>query len=235
MRKKISNIKVVILAGGFGTRIAEAAGPKPMVKIGGKPILYHIMKYYESYGFRQFILALGYKANWIKKTFSKYKFNIEYVDTGLNTMTGGRVKRLKKYINNERFMLTYGDGLSNVNLDKLLKFHIKSKKLATVTAVHPPARFGEIIIKNNKVSAFNEKTTSKNLWINGGFFVFEPDVLNFIDNDSTILEGSPLSKLVKNKNLVAFKHEGFWQCMDTMKDKLYLEKIWKTKPPWKKK
>ena len=231
----MKNMKVVILAGGFGTRIAQAAGPKPMVKIGNKPIIYHIMKYYESYGFKKFIIALGFKASLIKKELSKYKFDVEFVDTGLNTMTGGRVKRLKNFIKNERFMLTYGDGLSNVNLEKLLKFHIKSKKLATVTAVHPPARFGELIIKNNKVLEFNEKTKSKTQWINGGFFVFEPDVLNFIDNDSTILEGSPLTKLAKNKNLVAFKHESFWQCMDTMKDKIYLEKIWKTKPPWKKK
>ncbi len=226
-------MKVIILAGGFGTRIAQAAGPKPMVKIGGKPIIYHIMKYYESYGFKEFVIALGYKANLIKKELKKYKFQIEFVDTGLNTMTGGRLKRLKRFIKNERFMLTYGDGLSNVNLNKLLKFHIKSKKLATVTAVHPPARFGEIIIKNSNVKEFNEKTTSKTQWINGGFFVFEPEVLNFIDNDSTPLEGKPLSRLTKKKNLAAFRHEGFWQCMDTMKDKIFLENTWKKNPPWK--
>lgn len=226
-------MKVVILAGGFGTRISEGAGPKPMVPIGGKPILYHIMKYYESYGFNDFILALGYKANLIKSSFSKFDFNITYVDTGLDTMTGGRLKRLKKYLKNDRFMLTYGDGLSNVNLKSLLNFHIKNKKIATVTAVHPPARFGELVIKNNKVYEFNEKPKSKLQWINGGFFVFEPEVLNYIKNDKSILEGEPLTKLVKNKNLNAFKHEKFWQCMDTMKDKLLLEKIWKKNPPWK--
>lgn len=225
-------MKVIILAGGFGTRIAQAVGPKPMVKIGNKPIIYHIMKYYESYGFKKFIIALGFKASLIKKELSKYKFDVEFVDTGLNTMTGGRVKRLKNFIKNERFMLTYGDGLSNVNLEKLLKFHIKSKKLATVTAVHPPARFGELIIKNNKVLEFNEKTKSKTQWINGGFFVFEPEVLKYIKNDQTILEGETLKKLTQNKNLVAYQHEKFWQCMDTMKDKNYLEEIWKRNPPW---
>lgn len=226
-------MKVVILAGGFGTRISEGAGPKPMIPIGGKPILYHIMKYYESYGFNDFILALGYKANLIKSSFSKFDFKITYVDTGLDTMTGGRLKRLKKYLKNDRFMLTYGDGLSNVNLKSLLDFHIKKKKIATVTAVHPPARFGELIIKNNKVYEFNEKPKSKSQWINGGFFVFEPEVLNYIKNDKSILEGEPLTKLAKNKNLNAFKHEKFWQCMDTMKDKILLEKIWKKNPPWK--
>ena len=156
-------MKVVILAGGFGTRIAEAIGPKPMVKIGGKPILYHIMKYYSSYGFNDFILALGYKSNLIKKTFSKYNFKVTFVDTGLETMTGGRVKRLKKYLNNERFMLTYGDGLSNVNLNNLLRHHTKHKKIATVTAVHPPARFGQISIKSDKVKEFSEKSSEKSM------------------------------------------------------------------------
>ena len=227
-------MKVVILAGGFGTRIAEAAGPKPMVKIGGKPILYHIMKYYASYGFNDFILALGYKSNLIKKTFSKYNFKVIFVDTGLETMTGGRIKRLKKYLNNERFMLTYGDGLSNVNLNKLLRHHIKHKKIATVTAVHPPARFGQISIKNNKVQEFSEKKVAKNHWINGGFFVFEPEVLNYISSDKISLEAEPLTNLAKKGKLVAYKHEYFWQCMDTMKDKNYLEHLWKNKPPWKR-
>ena len=226
-------MKVVILAGGFGTRIADASGPKPMVKIGGKPILYHIMKYYESYGFNDFILALGFKADLIKSTFSKFKFKVLYEDTGLNTMTGGRIKRLEKYLKNERFMLTYGDGLSNINLKKSLNFHLKSKKIATVTAVHPPARFGELIIKNNKVIQFNEKTKSKTQWINGGFFIFEPQIFKYIKNDKTILEGEPLTRLAKTKNLAAFKHDGFWQCMDTMKDKNYLDRIWKKKAPWK--
>jgi glucose-1-phosphate cytidylyltransferase len=233
INNKDKSMKVVILAGGFGTRIAEAAGPKPMVEIGGKPILYHIMKYYEAWGYNEFILALGYKANLIKSTFSKFKFNVTYVDTGLKTMTGGRLKRLKKHLKNERFMLTYGDGVANVDLKKLLNTHIKYKKLATVTAVHPPARFGEIIIKNNKVAEFNEKTKSKSQWINGGFFVFEPEVLDYIKNDNSILEGEPLTKLSKNKNLVAFRHEKFWQCMDTMKDKNFLENLWRKNPPWK--
>jgi glucose-1-phosphate cytidylyltransferase len=226
-------MKVVILAGGFGTRIAEANGPKPMVNIGNKPILYHIINYYKKFGYNDFIVALGYKGDFIKKKFKKYKFNIQFVDTGLNTMTGGRVKKLKKYLNNERFMLTYGDGLSNVNLSKLLKLHIASKKIATVTAVHPPARFGEIVIKSNRVAEFNEKIQSKQNWINGGFFVFEPEFLNYIKDDQTSLEAEPLTKISKEGLLGAYKHEKFWQCMDTMKDKNYLEELWKKKAPWK--
>ena len=226
-------MKVVILAGGFGTRIAEANGPKPMVNIGNKPILYHIINYYKKFGYNDFIVALGYKGNFIKKKFKKYKFNIQFVDTGLNTMTGGRVKKLKKYLNNERFMLTYGDGLSNVNLSKLLKHHIASKKIATVTAVHPPARFGEIIIKSNRVTEFNEKIQSKQNWINGGFFVFEPEFLNYIKGDQISLEAEPLTTISKKGLLAAYKHENFWQCMDTMKDKNYLEELWKKKAPWK--
>ena len=226
-------MKVVILAGGFGTRIAEANGPKPMVNIGNKPILYHIINYYKKFGYNDFIVALGYKGDFIKKKFKKYKFNIQFVDTGLNTMTGGRVKKLKKYLNNERFMLTYGDGLSNVNLSKLLKLHIASKKIATVTAVHPPARFGEIVIKSNRVAEFNEKIQSKQNWINGGFFVYEPEFLNYIKSDQTSLEAEPLTKISKEGLLGAYKHEKFWQCMDTMKDKKYLEELWKKKAPWK--
>ena len=226
-------MKVVILAGGFGTRIAEANGPKPMVNIGNKPILYHIINYYKKFGYNDFIVALGYKGDYIKKKFKKYKFNIQFVDTGLNTMTGGRIKKLKKYLNNERFMLTYGDGLCNVNLSKLLKHHIASKKIATVTAVHPPARFGEIIIKSNKVTEFNEKIQSKQNWINGGFFVFEPEFLNYIKGDQTSLEAEPLTTISKKGLLAAYKHEKFWQCMDTMKDKNYLEELWEKKAPWK--
>jgi glucose-1-phosphate cytidylyltransferase len=226
-------MKVVILAGGFGTRIAEANGPKPMVNIGNKPILYHIINYYQKFGYDDFIVALGYKGDYIKKKFKNYKFNIQFIDTGLNTMTGGRIKKLKKYLNNERFMLTYGDGLCNVNLSKLLKHHIASKKIATVTAVHPPARFGEIIIKSNKVTEFNEKIQSKQNWINGGFFVFEPEFLNYIKGDQTSLEAEPLTTISKKGLLAAYKHEKFWQCMDTMKDKNYLEELWKKKAPWK--
>ena len=180
-----------------------------------------------------FIVALGYKGNFIKKKFKNSNFNVEFVDTGLNTLTGGRIKRLKKHLNNERFMLTYGDGLSNVDLKKLLQKHIKSKKIATVTAVRPPARFGEVIIKSNKVVEFSEKRQSKKNWINGGFFVFEPEFLDFIKNDKTSLEAEPLTKLSKKGLLGAYKHEKFWQCMDTMKDKNYLEKLWKRNPPWK--
>ncbi len=226
-------MKIVILAGGFGTRIAEANGPKPMVQIGNKPILFHIMNYYKKFGFDDFIVALGYKGNFIKKKFKKFDFKVKFVHTGLNTMTGGRIKRLKKYLRNQRFMLTYGDGLSNVDINKLLKQHIKSKKIATVTAVRPPARFGEVIIKSNKVIEFSEKIQSKNNWINGGFFVFEPEFLNYIKNDKTSLEAEPLTKISQKGLLGAFKHEKFWQCMDTMKDKNYLEKLWKKNPPWK--
>tara|TARA_B100000989_G_C19526482_1_gene467172 strand:- start:2433 stop:3113 length:681 start_codon:yes stop_codon:yes gene_type:complete len=226
-------VKIVILAGGFGTRIAEANGPKPMVQIGNKPILFHIMNYYKKFGFDDFIVALGYKGNFIKKKFKKFDFKVKFVHTGLNTMTGGRIKRLKKYLRNQRFMLTYGDGLSNVDINKLLKQHIKSKKIATVTAVRPPARFGEVIIKSNKVIEFSEKIQSKNNWINGGFFVFEPEFLNYIKNDKTSLEAEPLTKISQKGLLGAFKHEKFWQCMDTMKDKNYLEKLWKKNPPWK--
>lgn len=227
-------MKVVILAGGFGTRIAEANGPKPMVTIGNKPILYHIMKYYKKFGYNDFIVATGYKSNFIKKKFKSFQkeFKVQFIDTGLKTMTGGRVKRLKKFLN-ERFMLTYGDGLSNVNLEKLLKLHIKSKKIATVTAVRPPSRFGELIIKSNKVVEFNEKKQSKKNWINGGFFVLEPDFLDYIKDDKTSLESEPLTKISKLGLLTAYKHENFWQCMDTMKDKDYLEKLWKKNPPWK--
>ncbi len=226
-------MKIVILAGGFGTRIAEANGPKPMVQIGNKPILFHIMNYYKKFGYDDFIVALGYKGNFIKKKFKKFDFKVKFVHTGLNTMTGGRIKRLKKYLRNQRFMLTYGDGLSNVDINKLLKQHIKSKKIATVTAVRPPARFGEVIIKSNKVIEFSEKIQSKNNWINGGFFVFEPEFLNYIKNDKTSLEAEPLTKISQKGLLGAFKHEKFWQCMDTMKDKNYLEKLWKKNPPWK--
>ena len=218
-------MKVVILAGGFGTRIAEANGPKPMVKIGNKPILFHIMNYYKKFGFNDFIVALGYKGNFIKKKFKKFDFNVEFVDTGINTLTGGRIKRLKKYLNDERFMLTYGDGLSNVNLKKLLQKHITSKKIATVTAVRPPARFGEVIIKSNKVVEFSEKRQSKKNWINGGFFVFEPNIFKYIKNDQTYLEREPLEIFSKKKQLMAFKHHGFWQCMDTKRDKQLIENI----------
>ena len=226
-------MKVVLLAGGFGTRLAEhtRTTPKPMVHVGGKPMLLHIMKLYAKYGFKNFYIALGYKGKIIRKYFNKNisDWNIKLVETGKNTMTGGRLKRLKKYIGNETFMMTYGDGISNVNLKKLLKFHQKNKKLVTLTAVRPTARFGALKLKGKHVSYFKEKSKLDEGWINGGFFVMEPDFLNFIKNDNTYLEREPLEKATKKKQLTAFKHKGFWQCMDTKRDKDKLDKIFKNK------
>ena len=220
-------MKVVILAGGSGTRLSEYTKsiPKPMVKIGDKPILVHIMKLYAKYGFKEFIIALGYKGNLIKKYFKKKKFNwnIKLVDTGLNTMTGGRLKRLKNIIGNQRFLMTYGDGISNINLKKLLRFHIKNNKLVTLAAVRPPARFGAIKINGNLVNYFKEKSKLDEGWINGGFFVMEPEFLKFIKGDKTFLEREPLEKLSKKNELIAYKHKNFWQCMDTLRDKKILE------------
>jgi glucose-1-phosphate cytidylyltransferase len=224
-------MKVVLLAGGFGTRLSEYTKtiPKPMIKVGGQPMLIHIMKHYAKYGFKDFYIALGYKGKIIKKFFKKnfFDWNVNLIETGKNTMTGGRLKRLKKYIGNERFMMTYGDGLSNVNLKKLLKFHKKNKKLVTLTAVRPPARFGALKIKGGHVSSFKEKSKLDEGWINGGFFVIEPEFFSFIRNDGTYLEREPLEKVTKKKQLAAFKHEGFWQCMDTKRDKDNLNKILK--------
>ncbi len=220
-------MKVVILAGGFGTRLSEYTKsiPKPMVKINGKPILLHIMNHYFKYGFNNFYIALGYKGNFIKEYFKKKKFNfkVNLINTGLKTMTGGRLKRLKKQLGNDTFLLTYGDGISNVNLDKLIKFHKKNKKLVTLTAVRPPARFGAIKILGKKVKTFKEKSKLDEGWINGGFFVVEPKFLNFIKDDATFLEREPLERASKNNQLLAFKHNGFWQCMDTKRDKDFLE------------
>jgi len=225
-------MKIVILAGGFGTRISEYTKkiPKPMVMINRLPILVHIMKHYNKYGFDDFIIALGYKGNIIKKYFKKKKFpwKVKLVDTGLKTMTGGRIKRLERYLDKETFMLTYGDGLSNVNLKKLYNFHKKNKKFVTLTAVRPPARFGGLKIKSNLVSYFKEKSKLDEGWINGGFFVIEPKFLKFIKNDETFLEHEPLEKVTSIKNLAAFKHKGFWQCMDTVRDKEKLEIIVKS-------
>ena len=226
-------MKVVLLAGGFGTRLAEhtRTTPKPMVHVGGKPMLLHIMKLYAKYGFKNFYIALGYKGKIIRKYFNKKisDWNIKLVETGKNTMTGGRLKRLKKYIGNETFMMTYGDGIADVNLKKLLKFHQKNKKLVTLTAVRPTARFGALKLKGKHVSYFKEKSKLDEGWINGGFFVMEPDFLNFIKNDNTYLEREPLEKATKKKQLTAFKHKGFWQCMDTKRDKDKLDKIFKNK------
>jgi glucose-1-phosphate cytidylyltransferase len=226
-------MKVVILAGGLGSRISEYTKtiPKPMIRINGKPLIYYIMKHYAKYGFKEFYIALGYKGEIIKKYFKKNSFGwkVNLVNTGLKTMTGGRLKRLKKFLNDETFMLTYGDGLSNVDLKKLIKFHKNNKKLATMTAVRPPARFGAIKFKGNKVSYFKEKSKLNEGWINGGFFVIEPNFLKLIKSDKTILERGPLEKTSKNGQLVAFKHYDFWQCMDTKRDKINLEEIIKNK------
>lgn len=226
-------MKVVLLAGGFGTRLSEYTKtiPKPMINIGGKPMLLHIMKLYAKYGFKDFYIALGYKGETIKKFFNKkfFDWNINLIETGRNTMTGGRLKRLKKHIGKETFMMTYGDGLSNVNLKKLLKFHKKNKKLVTLTAVRPPARFGGIKFKGHHVSYFKEKSKLDEGWINGGFFVMEPEFLKFIKDDNTYLEREPLEKVTKKKQLVAFRHKGFWQCMDTKRDKDILHKALSSK------
>ena len=226
-------MKVVLLAGGFGTRLSEYTKtiPKPMINIGGKPMLLYIMKQYAKYGFKDFYIALGYKGELIKKFFSKkfFDWNINLDETGMDTMTGGRLKRLKNYIGKETFMMTYGDGLSNVNLKKLLKFHKKNNKLVTLTAVRPPARFGVIKFKGHCVSYFKEKSKLDEGWINGGFFVMEPEFLKFIKNDNTYLEREPLEKVTRKKQLVAFKHKGFWQCMDTKRDKDKLNEILNSK------
>ena len=226
-------MKVILLAGGFGTRLSEHTKtiPKPMINIAGKPMLLHIMKLYAKYGYKDFYIALGYKGEIIKKFFNKkfFDWNIHLIETGENTMTGGRLKRLKKYIGKETFMMTYGDGLSNVNLKKLLKFHKKNKKLTTLTAVRPPARFGALKLNGQYVSYFKEKSKLDEGWINGGFFVMEPEFLKFIKNDNTYLEREPLEAATKKGQLIAFRHEGFWQCMDTKRDMDRLNKILNSK------
>ena len=202
-----------------------------MVKINGKPILIHIINHYLKYGFNDFYIALGYKGYYIKNFFKKkkLKYKINLIDTGLKTMTGGRLKRLKNIIGDETFLLTYGDGLSNVNLSKLVRFHNKNKKLITLTAVRPPARFGAIKIAGNRVKTFKEKSKLDEGWINGGFFVVESKFLDFIKKDTTFLEKEPLERASKKKQLIAYKHYGFWQCMDTKRDKELLEKTIKKK------
>ena len=237
-------MKTIILAGGKGTRISEYTKtiPKPMIKIGNKPILIHIIEHYSKYGHKDFFIALGHKSQVIKKYFKKFKkldeafnyktknFNVSITlsYTGKNTLTGGRIKRMAKFINkNEDFMFTYGDGVSNVNIKKLVQFYKNSKKLITVTAVRPPARFGEITIKNNRVNTFKEKPQVTTGWINGGFFISNYNFFKLIKNDKTILEREPLEQASKNNQLYAFKHKGFWKCMDTLRDKEVLEKIYK--------
>lgn len=255
-------MKVVILAGGFGTRISEESHlkPKPMVEIGERPILWHIMKTYSSHGFNDFVICLGYKGYCIKEYFAHYflhesdvtfdfksqnerlihhhsaePWTVTLVNTGLETMTGGRVKRIRQYIGNELFMLTYGDGVSNVDIKELVAYHKAHGKLATVTSLQPLGRFGALdLAEDNTVHGFQEKPNGDGAWINAGFFVMEPEVFDYIAGDATVLEKEPLENLAKDGQLVAYKHSGFWQPMDTLRDKNYLEELWKSgKAPWR--
>ncbi len=234
-------MKVIILCGGKGTRLSEETKiiPKPLVRIGNKPILVHIINYYKKFGFNNFIIPVGYKGYLIKEYFSKSNFdkNIKIVDTGLNAMTGRRLLKLKNFFKvNENFMLTYGDGLSDVDISKTLKFHLKHKKIATLTAVRPPVRFGELRLKKTKVTKFMEKTQTKTGWINGGYFILNQKVFSYINKKNEMFEKEPITRLVKNSQVKAFKHNGFWQCMDTLRDKEYLNKLYTIKKtPWIKK
>lgn len=231
-------MKVVILCGGKGTRLGFETKiiPKPMAKIDSNPIILHIINYYKRFGFKEFILAIGYKGKIIKDYFKRKNssLQIKCVDTGTNTLTGGRLLKLKKYlINDEHFMLTYGDGLTNQNLNKLKDFHIKKKKIATMTIVRPPVRFGEVKINGFLIKKFMEKPQIKNNWINGGFFVFKKDIFKYLGKGDEMLEKSPMEKLAKKRQLIGFKHQGFWQCMDTPRDKEFLKRLVKKKlAPW---
>jgi len=252
-------MKVIILAGGFGIRLSEYTEsiPKPMVTIGGRPILWHIMKHFASYECKDFYLALGYKAELVKEYFLNYRslnsdftvsldsgdvrhhltdpvdWQVTMVDTGQQSMTGGRVKRMQSFIGNERFLLTYGDGLSNVDLNDLIKFHESHGKMVTVTAVHPSARFGELDIQDGQVISFKEKPQTGQGWINGGFFVVEPEFFDLIEGDQSILEQKPLEKASAAGQLMAYSHKGYWQCMDTKRDRDTLEELWNMgNPPW---
>lgn len=255
-------MKVVILAGGFGTRISEESHlrPKPMIEIGGKPILWHIMKLYSFYGHNDFIICAGYKQHMIKQYFAEYylhqsditfdftdenkmivhnnvaePWKVTIVDTGLNTMTGGRIKRVEKYVGGETFMLTYGDGVSNVNIDKLIKYHKQHGKIATLTAVNVGQRFGVLgISENNEINSFREKNDLDGSMINAGYMVLEPKIFDYIKDDTTVFEKEPLETIAKKAQLMAYKHDGFWQCMDTQRDKFNLEKQWNEgKALWK--
>ena len=254
-------MKVVILAGGLGTRLSEetVVKPKPMVEIGGRPILWHIMKSYSWYGFNDFVICLGYKGYIIKEYFINYclhmsdvtvdirnntvdihqnfaePWKVSLIDTGDNTQTGGRIKRIQSYMKDEPFMMTYGDGVSDVNIGKLRDFHIKHKKILTVTAVKPPGRYGSLIInENGEVSSFEEKPRGDGAWINGGFFVMGPEIFDYIQNDQTSFEREPLENISREGKMQAFKHSGFWQAMDTLRDKNTLETLWNSRnPPWK--
>ncbi len=253
-------MKVVILAGGMGSRLSEETSlkPKPMVEIGGMPILWHIMKIYAAFGFKEFIVALGYKGNCIKDFFVHYHlrhsdlsvdikagkvslnrvhdedWKVHLIDTGLTSGTGGRIKLLKKYLKNEPFLMTYGDGVADIDLKALVKCHRNSGKLATLTAVRPPARFGNITVKKQKAVQFSEKPQTAEGWINGGFFVLQPQVLDFIDDEHVMFERAPLEKLSGKGQLGAYLHDGFWQCMDTLRDVNHLNELWdKNQAPWK--
>ncbi|RUT33270.1 glucose-1-phosphate cytidylyltransferase [Paenibacillus zeisoli] len=253
-------MKAVILAGGYGTRISEETHlkPKPMIEIGGKPILWHIMKVYSHYGINDFVICLGYKGYMIKEYFANYylhmsdvtfdmrdnnmkvhnntsePWKVTLVDTGMETMTGGRLKRVQKYIGNETFCFTYGDGVSNVNITELIEFHRNNGTQATLTAVQPPGRFGALDILQNRITSFEEKPQGDGSWVNGGYFVLEPAVFDLIENDATVWELDPLERLARDNQLSAFKHSGFWQPMDTLRDKVKLEEMWDTREaPWK--
>ena len=254
-------MKVVILCGGIGSRLQEEteSKPKPMIEIGGKPILWHIMKTYSHYGFNDFVICLGYKGYIIKEYFKNYflhqsdvtidlekndmqihknysePWRVTLADTGDDAMTGGRLKRVQKYIGDETFCLTYGDGVCDMDINKLVEFHQKQKSSATVTAVHLPGRFGSLDLVDEKVMGFREKMKGDEGWINGGFFVLEPEVFDHIEDDMTVWERDPMEELAKQKKLVAYRHKGFWHPMDTMRDKRILEELWETKKaPWKK-
>ena len=231
-------MKVVILCGGFGSRLGKETSviPKPLVKIDKDPILIHILKLYYKHGYNDFILALGYKGNFIKNFFkkNKFKFKVRTIFTGKKTLTGGRLLKLKKYLKNQNnFMLTYGDGISDQNIKKLEKFHLKHNKTATMTVVRPPVRFGEVTLKKDKIIKFKEKPQIQSSWINGGFFVFSNKIFKFLSKDNEMLERNPMEKLYKKNQLMAFRHHGFWQCMDTQRDKDLLVKLIKDKKaPW---
>ena len=232
-------IKTIILAGGYGTRLGDVTDniPKPMVEIGGIPIIVHLMEHYAYYGHTDFYIALGYKADYIKKYFNNFnsKWNINLIDTGIDTQTGGRCKMVLKKIGNETTFLTYGDGLSDININKLLDFHKSNNKVVTVSAVHPSARFGELHLDGERVVTFQEKPQLQTGWINGGFFVLEPDFINYIPSENVMLERQPLEKATHERELYAYKHEGFWQCMDTRRDHHLLETLWnEDNAPWKK-
>ena len=251
-------MKVIILAGGFGTRVSEYTEsiPKPMVTVGERPIVWHIMNTYAYFGHKDFYLALGYKAEVIKEYFLHYHslntdftvnlssgdirsyqtedtdWNVTLVNTGLETMTGGRVQRLSSFIGNETFMLTYGDGVADIDINNLLKFHKSHGKIATLSAVRPAARFGDLDFDGDRIVSFQEKPQIHEGWVNGGFFVFEPEIFDFIDDDSQMLEREPLERIVTAGELMSYKHQGFWQCMDTKRDRDLLESMWKNKAPW---